>query len=202
MHGLKAVELLSQGKVIQKGERVYILCDNVVKMYKLEASGHIDYSKCVTNVVIPINNLGYKLYEEPKPLTGWERSETYWTLNGEHEVQDEGTPLDDTRYKYANYFSTEEKRNKINDMGAIQRIVQRYADMNNSEEIDWNNPSQDKWGISYNHEDSLFCFFRYSTLHHFGQVYFTSEELASQAVEELNNEIRTYFGRLSKCQKN
>lgn len=202
MNGLEAIKHMENGKEIQNGKCVYKMVDGEICKYRINEKGFIIKESAVKPSPFPFNSVKFKFYEEPKALNGWERSEEYWTLNSGAKVRDLGDNIDETRYKYANYFSTEEKRNQVNDMGAIQRILQRFADTHNEEEIDWSNPSQKKWCILYNHVSGCFFYQGAYAYQDFGQVYFTSMTLAVQAVEELNLELETYFGRLSKCQKN
>lgn len=202
MNGLEAIRHMENGKEIQNGKSMYKMVNGVICKYRIDERGFVKKESLTQNSSFPFNSVNFEFYIEPKPLNGWERGEEYWTLNSGLKFNDLGNNLDETRYKYANYFSTVEKRDQMNDMGAIQRILQRYADTHNQEEIDWDNFNQKKWCISYDQECCQFSYVGACRFQHFGQVYFTSMELAERAIKELNLELKTYFGRLSKCQKN
>lgn len=64
----------------------------------------------------------------------------------------------------------------------------------NTEEIDWNNLNQFRWFINYNSNSKriIYCWTRY--LIDINQIYFTSEEIARAAVEEIGKDnIKKYL---------
>ena len=66
-----------------------------------------------------------------------------------------------------------------------------FALKNNDTEIDWNDDSE-KHTISYDRDGGIFIDEVYS-LKDFGQVYFTSKEVAEKAIETFKDDLIRYF---------
>ena len=67
-----------------------------------------------------------------------------------------------------------------------------FALENNDIEIDWNDDSSKKYIISYSKEGGIFIDKVYK-LKDFGQVYFTSKEIAEKALEAFKDDLIRYF---------
>lgn len=136
----------------------------------------------------------------PKPSTGWERvdenkeekftiitsrrCDNLWELNN--------SDCDDL-YKNANYFSTKEKAEEINFKQTLFRKLQRFSDENGGLDIDWNDGSQTKWSIYYGYGFKTMVVDNCWQTREFGQVYFSSKEVAEEAVELFHDDLIKYF---------
>ena len=192
MNGLEAIELMKQGKVVVRVDTrtLYQLHNN-----RVEGADHI--GRWNDNRVFNVNS-EYEEYIEPKPLTGWERvedGERYRTIDecSVWEYREDNDGSDVLLYNIANYFSTEEKAEEINFKQTLFRKLQRFSDENGGNEIDWNDPNQDKWMIRFDHRVEELYVGLNSYIRNFGQVYFISEEVAKNAIELFRDELIKYF---------
>jgi len=94
------------------------------------------------------------------------------------------------RYKNASLFSTEAKAKEINFKETLWRKVQRWADEHNKGEFDWENDSTGKYYIYFNSCTKVGCM---QEARDFGNVYFTSQDLATQCSNEFQTELLQYF---------
>lgn len=101
---------------------------------------------------------------------------------------------DEQCYKLANYFKTKEEAEFARKKRLIYQQLKDYALGHNTEEIDWNNLSQFRWFIKYDNKCEIirYCWTRF--LNCMNQIYFTSEEIARAAVEEIGEDnIKKYL---------
>ncbi len=192
MNGLEAIELMKQGK------KVSIV--DAAGFYQIK-DGRIwltyPTSKVTGEVLFFDLSNTYCEYIEPKPLTGWERVDgkmyNVILVNDLGKSMECGQFKDYMYYKQANYFSTEEKAEEINFKQTLFRKLQRFSDENGGNEIDWNDPNQDKWMIRFDHRVEELYVGLNSYIRNFGQVYFISEEVAKNAIELFRDELIKYF---------
>lgn len=105
-----------------------------------------------------------------------------------------GSAFDEKNYRFGNYFKTEEEAEFARKKQLICQQLKDYALEHNTEEIDWNNLNQFRWFINYNSNSKriIYCWTRY--LIDINQIYFTSEEIARAAVEEIGKDnIKKYL---------
>lgn len=101
---------------------------------------------------------------------------------------------DDNNYQFGNYFKTKEEAEFARKKRLIYQQLKDYALGHNTEEIDWNNLSQFRWFIKYDNNCEIirYCWTRF--LNCMNQIYFTSEEIARAAVEEIGEDnIKKYL---------
>lgn len=197
--GLQAIELMQHGKMVIETEQeglepfVFKIINNNVCFKHTDENEddyQVDYAFDFTKT--------YKEYNEPKPLTGWERvrvGEEYISISsrqslyfGElHDSQNQ------EQFDIANYFSTEEKAEEINFKQTLFRKLQRFSDENGGNEIDWNDEEQPKSFIFYNHYIQRLSVMTYGNRQDFGGVYFISEEVANKAIELFHDDLVKYF---------
>lgn len=197
MNGLEALKLMMDGKIVcgefPKGKFLLKIADGIV------VSKNLDEPQPVwRNENMFILEHSYQEYVPPK-VTGWERDgekRSYYVINVfdvEH-VPDFNYLADDLAYNQANYFSTKEKCEEINFKQTLFRKLQRFADENNEEEIDWNNDAIPKYYITVwfpgreLRVTHLYCH------NDFGQVYFSSREVAEKAMVLFKKDLCKYFG--------
>ena len=93
---------------------------------------------------------------------------------------------------FGNYFKTkEEAERKVFEI-RLHRQLELFALENNDREIDWNDGSE-KYMITYNTKDMGIYINDAYTLKDFGQVYFTSKEIAEKALKTFKYELVRYF---------
>ena len=148
-------------------------------------------------------SIGYMMlnddYEEVKEKdTGWtkeylEKDEKYWTYDalGLNEFEEDKSLFDTQMYLRANKFTTKEKCREIREKETLWRKLQRFADENNNG-TNWN-IFTDKYYIYYNHYSNDLSVGNIGSLQCFGQVYFTTEDIAKRAIEEFREELKEYF---------
>ena len=92
---------------------------------------------------------------------------------------------------FGNYFKTQEEAERKHFEIRLHRQLELFALENNNTEIDWNDSSE-KYMINYNKDKGIFID-RVYTLKIFGQVYFTSKEIAEKALETFKDDLIRYF---------
>ena len=203
MNGLEAIEFMKQGKMVisRYSDDVFVITKIVDgKVYYVfehlksdddDDVWHIDDCFDFTNT--------YEEYNEPKQLTGWERSkvgEKYHFIKAYGMVtkdEERYFDIDDQYYNTANYFSTKEKAEEINFKQALFRRLQRFSDENGGDDIDWNNTDNPKYYISFNYSTNKFYIDFLYKIAVFGSVYFVSEEVTQQAIELFHDDLIEYF---------
>ena len=196
--GLEAVLLMQEGGYVTDGQHIYRFVNT-----KIEASDITSFNKgkpeWKSGNVFNFNYDQYKEYTKPKPLTGWERvgeNESYYSINGNSYVEEMTEDMcmeDKYYYEDANYFSTEDKAEEINFKQTLFRKLQRFSDENGGNEIDLNCDCH-KFCIEYCSYGKLLVSNRFSsTTRDFGQVYFTSREVAQQSIFLFHDDLIKYF---------
>lgn len=141
-------------------------------------------------------NIEWEIIEEK---TGWERAEdddTYYCVenNGKIcEIHEKDYISDRWRYKIANYSTVKSKMEFKALRDNLLSRMQRWADIHNEEKIDWDNSEQRKYLIYYDYDDNKFCFTYVYYVRDLGQIYFTSEEIANQCLEEFKEELLEFY---------
>lgn len=92
-----------------------------------------------------------------------------------------------------NYFKTEEKAEFRLEQIKVYNELKNFADDNN-DEIDWENENEDKFYINYVHLNKQVSCFTANSIQDIGQIYFTSEKVAIQAIEKVGEDrIKKYL---------
>jgi hypothetical protein len=73
-----------------------------------------------------------------------------------------------------------ETKLNIDKKQTLWRKLQRFADEHNEHELDWNDRNSEKWTITYNYETRKIDVLYNLVNRDFGQVYFTSREIAKK----------------------
>ena len=92
---------------------------------------------------------------------------------------------------FGNYFKTQEEAERKCFEIRLHRQLELFALENNIAEINWDDSSE-KYMINCNKDKGIFID-RVYTLKIFGQVYFTSKEIAEKALETFKNDLIRYF---------
>lgn len=131
---------------------------------------------------------------KPKKVTGFERNEykEYYTVNAEGEISRflDARVIDNNRYKAANYYTSKELAEWCCRSDNLNRQMRRWAAEHNIYPLDWYDSGAICGHIMYDSK-SRSLVVHYSTYGHFPEaVYFSTEEVAKQAIEEFGDEIK------------
>lgn len=92
-----------------------------------------------------------------------------------------------------NCFKTKEEAEFRLEQIKVYNELKNFADENN-DEIDWKDENKDKFYINYIHSDKQISCFSANFIQDIGQIYFSSEELAEQAIEKVGEDrIKKYL---------
>ena len=193
MNGIEAIKHMEQGGM------VYRIYEDGIVCYRMKL-GIVQTKVGATWTVATVFNVldWYEEYTEPE-LTGWERVKKdeinyYIDIDGliEGDLEIFGN-VDNRCFNVANYFSTKEKAEEINFKQTLFRRLQRFSDENGGNEIDWKIDRQAKWCIEYNNDNGEIVIVPFYSIMQFGQVYFTSHEVAEQAIQLFHDDLIKYF---------
>lgn len=117
-------------------------------------------------------------------------------------IESNGTPSwlydgnkdgDNFRYDTHNYFRTEDEARRYAKVLETERQLRRFADEYNGE-IGWSNNNSAKRYLSYNYSTQSICTRSVWTLKEPRVIYFSSKEIAKQAIDEIGEEkIKEYL---------
>ena len=142
-------------------------------------------------------NIEWEIIEDTKTIRGRvEENEVYFYVGEDGKVYEDNdiyTVTDNTRYKIANYSTVKSKMEFKALRDNLLSRMQRWADIHNEKKIDWNNSEQRKYVIYYDYDDNKFGFTYNYYNRDLGQIYFTSEEIVRQCLEEFKEELLEYY---------
>lgn len=126
-----------------------------------------------------------------------EENGRYYYLNGTGIVEcshwiDSFT--DNNRFDVGNVFKTKEEAKFSIVKQNVFVELQRYAIEHNEGELDWNDNNERKYCITYKHNFNKVGIFADLSRQCIGQIYFTSAEIASDAINEIGEDkIKKYL---------
>ena len=103
--------------------------------------------------------------------------------------------LDVAHLNIGNYFKTEEDAKHMVEKFKVIRELQKFANENNEEKIDWKNFNQCKYKIFYDAEDEdLYVDYSIQCESEPFNIYFTSSKIAKKAIEAVGEDrIKKYY---------
>ena len=103
--------------------------------------------------------------------------------------------LDVAHLNIGNYFKTEEDAKHMVEKFKVIRELQKFANENNEEKIDWKNFNQCKYKIFYDAEDEdLYVDYSIQCESEPFNIYFTSFKIAKRAIEAIGEDrIKKYY---------
>ena len=147
-----------------------------------------DFNTQVTDIKKQIEECDKKVFKPNK------FGEKYYTISTKGKIGSYSFCNDDFDKEiidFGNYFKTQEEAERKLFEIRLHRQLELFALENNVTEINWND-SGEKYMINYNKDKGIFID-RVYTLKIFGQVYFTSKEIAEKALETFRHELIRYF---------
>ena len=100
--------------------------------------------------------------------------------------------IDKELIDFGNYFKTKEEAERKSFEIRLHRQLELFALENNDTEINWWDNNSEKYLIDYSKDMGISIGVVYS-LKNFGQVYFTSKEIAEKALEAFKDDLIRYF---------
>lgn len=129
--------------------------------------------------------------QQPKKRWRAEDEEIYYSITGDGviiEVVEDKDAYDSNRYQLGNYFKTEEGAEFELNKRLVYQQLKDYALEHNEMDIDWTDKYQAKWIIYYQTEKEYLQYEDLYTFYDIGQIYFTSEEIAREAVKAVGED--------------
>lgn len=112
---------------------------------------------------------------------------------------DDGTYYNEFHYRFGNYFQTKEEAEFAKQKQLVYQELKKYALEHNTGEIDWENYLQIKYFIYCNTKSNDLCIMDVSEMKIAGQVYFTSEKIAENAIKAIGEDnIEKYLFGVNK----
>ena len=100
--------------------------------------------------------------------------------------------IDNQRYRIGNYFKTEEEAKFEKEKILVYQELRNYALKYNDSDFDWSNKRQYKYYIFCSNKEVLVG--SHNVAMHLGQIYFTSREIAQNAVATIGEDrIKKYL---------
>ena len=147
-----------------------------------------DFNTQVTDIKKQIEECDNKVFE---PKLG----EEYYLILRTGKVNMYEFSNDNTDKKlinFGNYFKTKEEAERKRFEIKLHRQLELFALENNDREIDWSDKDSKKYIINYSEDVGILINKVYSSKY-FGQVYFTSKEIAEKAIETFKDDLIRYF---------
>ena len=153
----------------------------------------------VIELSVELANQLQEVIDKENKQTGWDRvseGKKYYfndSLNATTWNYENDDSTDNKLYSTANYFSSEELAEKIAFKQMLERKLMKFSAEHKGDKIDKTNDDEPKYNIFYYIKDKeLRVGSVYNGLY-FGEVYFYSEEIAQQAIEEFKDDLIKYF---------
>lgn len=147
-----------------------------------------DFNTQIADIKKQIEECNKKVF---KPI---KLGEKYYSISTNGEIDSYNfcnDNVDKELIDFGNYFKTQEEAERKYFEIKLHRQLELFALENNDTEIDWSDRSK-KYVINYNKDNGIFIDMVY-TLKIFGQVYFTSKEIAEKALETFQDDLLRYF---------
>lgn len=132
-------------------------------------------------------------------MTGYERvneDEAYFYndfVGCIHKDFEDNDNFNNDFYANANYYSDKTVAENNARADKLMRKLRRFAVEHNDCALDWDNDEQNKCDIFYNYKCECLDIGYHHYAKNFGQIYFSSDEIAEQAIEEFKDELIWYF---------
>ena len=147
-----------------------------------------DFNTQVTDIKKQIEECDKKVFKPNK------FGEKYYTISTKGKIGSYSFCNDDFDKEildFGNYFKTQEEAERKRFEIKLHRQLELFALENNDREIDWGDGSE-KYIIIYRIDVGILINRVYSSKD-FGQVYFTSKEIAEKAIETFKYDLIRYF---------
>lgn len=141
----------------------------------------------------------WKVVEESKVWSP-KKGEKYWYIYNAGDIVDDtndNSKTDEDRFSIGNCFKIEEEAKHMVKKLKVIKELKDFALENNKEEIDWSNTKQSKYAICCDYQkyyNKIFVCNNSVIKQSPFNIYFTSEELANEAIEKIGEDrIKKYY---------
>lgn len=137
------------------------------------------------------------LVEKSKKSRKRHMNEIYYSIRPNGNIVssiEKNTFYDDNCWKFGNYYNTVKEAEFAKQKQLVYQELKKYALEHNTEDIDWENYLQIKYFIYCNTKSNDLCIMDVSEMKIAGQVYFTSEKIAENAIKAIGKDrIKKYL---------
>lgn len=123
--------------------------------------------------------------------------EDYWYIdykNSVYRTTYSDLTVDRSVMDSLNYFKTKEQAERKAFEHLLHRKLEKFAYENNEEEIEWSdNYPTEKCYIYYDFDYKILVVGRITEIKDYGQIYFTSGEIAGKAIAQFREDLIRYF---------
>lgn len=127
--------------------------------------------------------------------------DSYWSVTSHGNINNftfQDNEVDKYNILIGKCYKTKEEAEKIEGKKVFEQQLfaklKRFADEHNEEKIDLKNTRQNKYSFYYDvTENKIYPLFSCVCLYFQQNIYFTSEEIAKQAIEEFKDDLIRYF---------
>ena len=195
----EAYEKMQEGKKVKrKGWLGYwFIEDGKVKIYLKD--GNIKFNNFTQETIANTLAEDWEIFEEPK-IKDWKpkKGDTYYYIGSVGSIFNYDCRediLDVAHLNIGNYFKTEEDAKHMVEKFKVIRELQKFANENNEEKIDWKNKTQYKYYLVYDTEDEeLYVDYAVYCKREPLNIYFTSSKIAKRAIEAVGEDkIKKYY---------
>ena len=199
MNFKEAYEKMQEGKKVKrKGWLGYwFIEDGKVKIYLKD--GNIKFNNFTQETIANTLAEDWEIFEEPK-IKDWKpkKGDTYYYIGSVGSIFNYDCRediLDVAHLNIGNYFKTEEDAKHMVEKFKVIRELQKFANENNEEKIDWKNKTQYKYYLVYDTEDEeLYVDYAVYCKREPLNIYFTSSKIAKRAIEAVGEDkIKKYY---------
>lgn len=131
-----------------------------------------------------------------------EKNDVYYSITGDGRIVDNReseSNCDNVVYQFGNYFKTKEEAEFELNKRLVYQELKDYALEHNEMGFDWKNSEQEKCVISYDNQIKCLVYRYRCALSDIGQIYFSSCEIAREAVEAIGEDrIKKYLCNINK----
>ena len=140
----------------------------------------------------------WEVVEEKKKYWTPKEKEKYFYIEDCMGVSDDRNvqaPIDYCRFNIGNFFKTKIEAEHILEKLKVIHELQKFANENNEEKIDWKNKTQYKYYLVYDTKDEdLYVDYTVYCKRESFNIYFTSSKIAKRAIEEIGeSRIKKYY---------
>lgn len=134
-----------------------------------------------------------------KQVKRWrgKKNDIYYSITGNGcsiDTVESETAYDDNYYRFGNYFKTIDEAIFAREKQYVYQKLKDYALEHNTRVIDLDNYTKSKWYMTYDVRCKIMRYHWTTSMYYMNQIYFTSEKIARDAVEEIGEDnIKKYL---------
>ena len=199
MNFKEAYEKMREGKKVKRKDWLgyWFIEDGKVKIYLKD--GNIKFNNFTQETIANTLAEDWEVVEEPK-IKDWKpkKGDTYYYIGSVGSIFNYDCRediLDEAHLNMGNCFKTEKEAKHMVEKFKVIRELQKFANENNEEKIDWKNFNQCKYYLVYDTKDEdLYVDYAVYCKREPLNIYFTSCKIAKRAIEAVGEDrIKKYY---------